>query len=739
MKQKALLLKQLLCSLVCITLLGHNGLAQTASSKTTNDVTNLFNLSLEELLDIEIVSASREKESSFDVPVSSFVISKQEIVLSGATSIPDALKICPGVIVREVTNGNYDVSLRGGIDGYPAYNHSYSNKTILVMIDSRPVFSHLEGGTLWQNLPVGLADIERIEVVHGPSAPLYGPNAVSGVINIITSTPSKEDDVYTTAHVQGNHKNIISSALIGKQITKTLSIDISANYEARTRFDDSFYGKGIDGEYSYLPISDIITFFQNENDRKLRYPNLHSAIEKVGAISNLHYEPSEDIKINLQASFNQNNALTPLRTGLSLSTFTNQSQSIYLNSSIYGMTFQASYLKGLQGLTGDYTVNQHKYSNSNIYIDYNISLLKDKLSVKPSVSYQSAYANDKEFTVDVGKEGQGTFNAEGIIHNIAGSIRLDATPIKNTRVTVAGRYDKFSSSDKGTLSYQASLNYKVAKSHSFRFVTGKSHNSTFLIPTLINSNTYIQSKNPSELDLEYNLVGNSNLKLLSNTLYELGYRTKAIKNTIIDIAFFSQTFENSNNHILISAIPDFANNVISFNHHTENLPLTIRQKGVTVALQTNLFNQKVQLRPHLTIQETKLEGYSPYYAEKGIYAGDIYTLSDQYSKSTPDIFAGMNIIITPIQKLSIGISAYYYSDYELHLSSEFDNQTGIITHQPTSDIKSKLTLNTNVSYSFTPMITAFVNARNITNRQAPEAFASDYLGSLYMAGVNFNY
>ena len=109
------------------------------------------------------------------------------------------------------------MSLRGGIDGYPAYNYSYINSTILVMIDNRPVFSSLQGGTYWQNLPVNITDIERIEIVHGPSSPLYGPNAVSGVINIITSNTNIED-IHTNTNIGIGNVTSIVSTNIGKKI-----------------------------------------------------------------------------------------------------------------------------------------------------------------------------------------------------------------------------------------------------------------------------------------------------------------------------------------------------------------------------------------------------------------------------------------------------------------------------------------------------------------------------------------
>lgn len=180
---------------------------------------NILNMSLEEMMNVKIVSASRKEEKNFDSPSSSCVLTQQEIAVSGSTSIPDALKLCPGILVRELSNGTYDVSIRGGIDGYPAYNYSISNYSILVMIDNRPVFSSFQGGTFWQNLPVGLAEIERIEVVYGPSSPLYGPNAVSGVINIITKRPKDANEIYTNAQVQAGPQMVLGTAVVEKKIS----------------------------------------------------------------------------------------------------------------------------------------------------------------------------------------------------------------------------------------------------------------------------------------------------------------------------------------------------------------------------------------------------------------------------------------------------------------------------------------------------------------------------------------
>src|ERR1700730_6894059 len=104
----------------------------------------------------------------------------------------EAMRLVPGVIVREQANGIYDIHLRG-MDNQPpngAFDEA-SNTSTLVMIDNRPIYNYLMGGTFWENLPVDMNDVKKIEVIRGPAAALYGPNAVSGVINIITRQVEK--------------------------------------------------------------------------------------------------------------------------------------------------------------------------------------------------------------------------------------------------------------------------------------------------------------------------------------------------------------------------------------------------------------------------------------------------------------------------------------------------------------------------------------------------------------------
>jgi iron complex outermembrane receptor protein len=161
---------------------------------------DLLSLPLEDLLKIEISSASRKVQLVQDVAAAVFVISREEIARSGARSIPDALRLAPGVEVARVGNNSWAVSIRG-------FNGRFANK-LLVLKDGRAVYSPLYGGVLWEAEDAVLSDIERIEVIRGPSAAMWGANAVNGVINIISrhaaQTQGTEVHVATATDAPGS-------------------------------------------------------------------------------------------------------------------------------------------------------------------------------------------------------------------------------------------------------------------------------------------------------------------------------------------------------------------------------------------------------------------------------------------------------------------------------------------------------------------------------------------------------
>ncbi|MCQ4313235.1 TonB-dependent receptor [Pseudomonas stutzeri] len=140
----------------------------------------LPDLSIEALAEMDVTSASRRPEPLSGTAAAIFVITVEDIRRSGATSIPEALRLVPGLHVARIDSRRWAISSRG-------FNGEFANK-LLVMIDGRSVYTPVHAGVNWDSQDVLLADIERIEVIRGPGAAQWGANAVNGVINIITKS-----------------------------------------------------------------------------------------------------------------------------------------------------------------------------------------------------------------------------------------------------------------------------------------------------------------------------------------------------------------------------------------------------------------------------------------------------------------------------------------------------------------------------------------------------------------------
>jgi iron complex outermembrane recepter protein len=152
--------------------------AQTPVSR--NNQNPLKTLSLEQLGNIEVTTVSKEPEEVWKTAAAIYVITQDDIRRSGATNIPEALRLAPGVEVARITSGEYAIGIRG-------FNSRLS-RSVLVLIDGRTVYTTFTAGTYWETQDVLIEDVDRIEVIRGPGGTIWGPNAVNGVINVITKS-----------------------------------------------------------------------------------------------------------------------------------------------------------------------------------------------------------------------------------------------------------------------------------------------------------------------------------------------------------------------------------------------------------------------------------------------------------------------------------------------------------------------------------------------------------------------
>jgi iron complex outermembrane recepter protein len=183
-------------------------------------VHNLTQLSLEELMNVEVTSVSRRVQPLSQTAAAVFVVSQEDIRRSGANSIPEVLRMVPGLHVARIDSQKYSITSRG-------YSGRFADD-LLVLIDGRTVYSPLVAGVFWEVQDLPLEDIERIEVTRGPGGTLWGANAVNGAIHIITKKAQDtqgalvtigggtEERAFTTMRYGGQFGSNLSYRLYGK-------------------------------------------------------------------------------------------------------------------------------------------------------------------------------------------------------------------------------------------------------------------------------------------------------------------------------------------------------------------------------------------------------------------------------------------------------------------------------------------------------------------------------------------
>src|SRR5258706_8076256 len=165
--------------------------ARPAGAQQRDSAEALKRLSLDELMNVEVMSVSRRPERLFETPSAIQVITQDDIRASGATSLPEALRLASNLQVAQVDSRQWAISARG-------FNTTTANK-LLVLIDGRTVYTPLFSGVFWDVQDVLLTDVDRIEGISGPRATLWGANAVNGVINVITKDAKDAAGLLVTA------------------------------------------------------------------------------------------------------------------------------------------------------------------------------------------------------------------------------------------------------------------------------------------------------------------------------------------------------------------------------------------------------------------------------------------------------------------------------------------------------------------------------------------------------------
>ena len=207
------------------------------SAAAKERVVDLTALSIEDLMTIEITSVSKKTQKVSDAAAAVFVITQEDIRRSGVTSIPEALRMAPGLEVARIGSDKWAVSARG-------FNSFLANK-LLVLMDGRSVYQPLFAGVYWNLQDTMLEDIDRIEVIRGPGATLWGANAVNGVINIITKR-AKDTEGGLLAAGGGTLEQAFGGLRYGTKVGEESYLRAYAKYFSRGEFTDMAGGQASD-------------------------------------------------------------------------------------------------------------------------------------------------------------------------------------------------------------------------------------------------------------------------------------------------------------------------------------------------------------------------------------------------------------------------------------------------------------------------------------------------------------
>lgn len=395
------------------------------------------------IMNKNVSSASKEEESAFTSPLSSSVLTRDEIRTYGVTTIEEAMRLIPGMIVSQKVNGVYDVHMRG-LNNIPNSNMLLytENANTLLMIDGRPVQSYAMGGLCFEALPIDIEDVERIEVVRSASSALYGANAVTGVINIITQKPDNAPATVSGSVQMGNLGTVIGNIAYRKAVSDKFAFGVTVNVQHRERPTDKMYimpqaglyyankdtlkigasyskaqmgqmlQDGVISDFSnggqlrswevenlrqIVPSGDSFQFYactEPQSDMKSMFPNPKLARKSEGYNAYVTVKPAADVRFDLQGGYQRSFINTTPITDDYFSFNGRESTTGYANlhALVKGIDFRANYFVGPQNYAYGCPGFKTNFKSFSANLDYTFKL--GSLGIRPGLYYMFFITED---------------------------------------------------------------------------------------------------------------------------------------------------------------------------------------------------------------------------------------------------------------------------------------------------------------------------------------------------------
>ena len=658
---------------------------------------DLFTLPLADLAQMPIITASRTEDSQFNAPIAISSLNRAEINRSNVTSIPEALRLIPGVVVKEETRGNYDIYIRG-LDSVPPGNAPVfsTNSSTLVMIDYQPVYNWFTGGIYWSSLGISLEDVDRIEVVRGPASAMYGPNAANGVIHIITRKPTK-DGWNHVASVTAGEDNYLETRWRSDYKSKTFDLSFFAKDNNRDRTTNLYYGFQ-DQQYLTADELELLGGGTRYLDVFIdALPDQDSSLEDQswGLSTVIHWQDNVTTHIDYR-DYDSEFHDTIIENGTTPLSFINYEGQYFSLSQQWG-NFKFSYSRdeSTQDLAGSPTLD---FDSEVEYFQLEAKYTLEKLNIHGLVSHASG---EIDSIVLLGS------NNEKELKTSSAAIHMDYQLSDKLRAIAAYRHEEINTDQNTENSYQLGLTYQANNSNHLWVMHGKAFRSPFIL------DTYTELETVPVNNIVARFSGSEQLDLLSIEETQLGWRTQLNKQLSFQTELFYRDIDNFSSFVATGATIEGPLLVANFNWI--NLPTSTEQTGITFEANWKPHDQ-IQIKAHTTWQRTELDN-------RQNVAGVSDLFNETYDGS-PELTSGLNLYWQLTKHMLLSIESYYLSEHTPEYGYGF-TVSGIVPQNVSEDIDSKFTLDLGLNIQISQQLQLKISGKNLADQDDNEFLYAD--------------
>lgn len=640
------------------------------------------------------VSASKHEEELFKAPLSISMVNASQLRDAGVTTLAEAMKLVPGLVVREQTNGQYEVHIRGLESIVNNSNMTgLANDNTLIMIDDRIVFDYFNGGLFWETLPLAVDDIKRIEVVRGAVGALYGSNAINGVIHFITKRPDSEQSANVNL-IAGNKNTRIANVSLEKKISGN-SVRLSGLSEYRDRYESDYFS--FDTREYEDPNDIVFRTPQNEGINSNQAKDIQSFMLTV------NNDPTEYLTYDI-GYFHEESEVQKIFLDLRDIPFsTSISNSDVINAKVtYGdLSTRLSYQMGKQETNGlsDFQYDV-KIGQANIEYEYRLP----QWIIRPGVHINNI-VYDGSF---IG--GEGNLVEKNYL------LRSEYLPSSEWRIIAALSYDDYNIPSEDHISYQFMTTYQPRYDVLFRGGIQTANSSATMVSQYIDL-SFMFLDVPGQPKQQIDVTGDQEGKLSKVRSLELGMRYQLDTNQLFDVELFHSelkdlTLQANKGTVLVD-------NTYITTLELETLPSIAQQSGMTVDWQ--LENTHWDLSAYLTWQQTHV-------IDQVADSSFPFVTSNQSSRSTPEVYGGVTLDWKITRNMNFNVQSYYLGAHEIHLQ------------QPQGSYQAEASINTNLTlnYRYNKNVSGFAAIKNLSASDQTQSFYSDHLEPIYMLGIKLS-